>query len=871
MTKDKQNMSIDKQVAAKIYSMDFPVVPFLPTIEQAFEQHANLILEAEPGAGKTSLVPLALVQQITPSKKLLLLEPRRIAAKNAATRLAELVEQPVGQLVGYAMREAAKVSAITRIEVVTEGVLLSRLQQDPELSDVGAIIFDEFHERSLNADLSLAFCLDVQQSIRADLKLVVMSATIDSDSLIKILPQAKKIQVPGRSYPVAIDYIAPKNKHLNSFKESWKFNLAEALALALKTAQKDILVFLPGVAEINLAEKIIQESGVLSSNMVIKKLHANLSFAQQVDATCYLAKQRKIILSTNIAESSLTIAGVDAVIDSGLVKISRFDPNSGFNQLVSVPISAASAAQRAGRAGRLRAGSCWRLWASHSKLKAHLAPEILRCDLASLVLKVKDWGAPSCKSLALLEQPSEGSINQAESLLQLLGLIGVNNQLTDWGRAVVGLNIEPRLGAMLVCGLHINNLQLACIVAATIEEKQSLRFLDHSSSDFALRVSWVLSEPKAKQAQIILKQAKRYFQRTLQLKRLDCLTAAGECHTWQALDQLELSFLPQLLAAAFPDRVAMRRNQSYKLANGKGASLPESQTQPDYIIAVHLSATQSANSTKASLATIYLYQAVDLETLRSLFEQRAVRQISVNLDSNKKRVVAQETLMLGQLPLAQSRPCQVPQAMIIGEVLKVIESQGVASLAWNQASLLLMQRVNLLRKLVDLEPEFPDLSFDWLQKNLSQWLLPCLTIDTHCTEFNLSTINGELLQTALQNLLGWDKVQQVKAMLPDSITLPSGYRAKIDYANPAGPVLAVKLQLLFGVTDTPKIANGRLALSLHLLSPAGRPLQVTQDLASFWQGSYSEVKKEMRGRYPKHPWPDDPIQASATHKTKTQL
>jgi ATP-dependent helicase HrpB len=862
---------MDKLVLDKVFKMDFPIVKFLSQIQQIFAQQSNLIIEAEPGAGKTSLVPLALLPLLNKSKKILLLEPRRIAAKNAALRLSQLVEQPVGQYVGYVMRDAVKVSSTTKIEVITEGVLLSRLQQDPELHDIGAIIFDEFHERSLNADLGLAFCLDVQQSIRNDLKLVVMSATLDSDRLFNMLPQVKTIKVPGRSFAVKVSHIEPKNKSVTHAKEGWKTTLTKAIDLALTTAHKDILIFLAGVPEINLAEKIIQENHSLSAAVSITKLHANLTFAQQQQAITFNPTQRKVILSTNVAESSLTIPGVDAVIDTGLVKLSRFDPNSGFDQLVTMPVSQASATQRAGRAGRLTEGYCWRLWSKNNKLKPHLAPEIMRCDLASLVLKIKDWGAPDCQSLALLDQPNAGSINQAESLLQLLGLISSKQQLTESGKAVINLNIEPRLGAMLMCGLQLGCVQLACIVAAILEEKDFFRLDSHASADFSLRINWLLSSTKTKQSERVLSQAKRYTESIRHLNLPSTLKNLKPLKAWCALDQVELNYLPCLLAAAFPDRVAVRRNQSYKLANGKGASLHELESQPDYLIAVRVSGNQQRSLSNSSNAKIYLYQETDLPTLRELFDSRSSKQLDINFDDAKERVIAVEKLMFGHLELAQFKPCKVAPELIIEALESAILRKGVENLPWNQNSQLLIQRVTLLRQFADFQAELPSLSFDWLSDNLKQWLMPLLNIDADSIEFKLSTINAELLETALQGILGWEKLQLIDTMLPKSLPLPSGYCGKIDYSNPTGPILAVKLQLLFGVTHTPRIANGLIPLSLHLLSPAGRPLQVTQDLASFWHGSYNEVKKEMRGRYPKHPWPDDPIQAVATHKTKSQI
>lgn len=794
---------------------NLPIHACLPELLTTLQAHSNTVLSAPPGAGKTTQVPLALLQLIPPQAgKIIMLEPRRIAAASAARYMAESLGEAVGQTVGYSIRFERKVTKATRVEVVTEGILTRRLQEDPELKGVACVIFDEFHERSIHADLGLALCLESQAALRPDLKLLVMSATLDCQSIAALLGNAPVVSAEGRMFPVAIRYLE------GDARLPLVQRMSRAIKQALADEPGDLLAFLPGSGEIKAVARELE--GL--SKVVICPLYGELPFVEQQRAVLP-GPQRRVVLATNIAETSLTIDGVRIVVDSGLSRRLQLDPASGLEQLVTVRASQASAQQRSGRAGRTAPGVCYRLYSQQSftAMTPFSPPEILTADLAPLLLELTAWGCSDVQQLAWLDQPPAAHLTTARTLLQLLGALDNGVTITALGRRMVRLPLHPRLARLLVAAEAQGRQAEACCLAAELSHRSSAR--------------------------AAIKQTEQQLLSLMQRYAHDVAPAA-------APDPLLSPYL-----AAWPDRLAQQRAkepQRYLLASGQGARLAEGLAPTELLVALQLSSGTSAEGVIRQAISCTAAEVRD--TLPHLLTQQ--RQIW--WDAAAERVMAAEQEQLGAVVLA-SRQVKASDDEAWPLVQEQLQRKGLDLLAWSEASLQLQARV-LLASTCMPEEAWPDLSVTGLLASLEQWLLP------HAAGLrSLQELARLDMVQVVQELVGWKLLQLLDKELPVTITVPSGRRISLDYRDPDGPVLAVKLQELFGLAVSPLVCRGRRPVLVHLLSPAGRPVAVTRDLQGFWQRGYLEVRKELRGRYPKHPWPDDPWQAKATHKTKKAL
>lgn len=841
---------------------ELPVQAVLAELDQQLAEHPAVVLQAPPGAGKTTLVPLALLDSAwLDGQKMILLEPRRLAARAAAERLAQMLGEPVGQTVGYRIRLEARVSAATRIEVVTEGILQRLLQADPELPGVGLVIFDEFHERSLEADLGLALCVQTQQYLRdaAPLKLLIMSATLDAAGVSQLLNDAPLVTSAGRQYPVRIEYGQPAlpGQALEPLVE-------RAIVQALAVESGSILVFLPGTAEIRRVQQRLQIALEHSAKVQVVPLYGAMELNAQREAIAPAPTGwRKVVLATPIAETSLTIEGVSVVIDSGLCREPAFDPASGLTRLHTRRISQAAAEQRAGRAGRLQPGVCYRLWSAgqHEQLAAQALPEILQADLAPLALQLAYWGIDDPAELSWMDLPPAAALQQGRDLLvQLKGLRSAERgwELTEYGTALAALPMHPRLAHMLLRGQALGLAQSACRLAAILGERDILRH-HVEDADLGRRLA-ALANPRDEPALDSAAQQRAaklaaQWQRLLPAGGAAVAVAEPDAEHWAGL----------LLALAYPDRIARRRGEAgsdYRLANGRAAGFAQADSlqQQEWLVIAELGGHASQRNARifraARLEEYWISQYLPelLETVQTL-----------EWDPRTATLIAEQQQRLGALifsrePLAEIAPQQRRRALC-----EVVGKQGLELLPWTPALRQWQARVLLLRQLElqdNPSSQWPDVSDTALMATLEDWLAPWLDRVRRLAHFAELDLPG-----ILSALLPWSLAQQLEQQAPTHWTVPTGSRVRIDY-NEQPPVLAVRLQELFGSQATPSIASGRLALKLHLLSPARRPVQVTQDLAGFWSGSYAQVRKDLRGRYPKHYWPEDPLQAEPTARAK---
>lgn len=837
----------------RLKNTGLPIVEQIDNIRNRVACEPNLVLQAEPGAGKTTIVPLALLATLAANKKILILEPRRLAARNAASRMASLLGETVGQTVGFRIRNETKVSPVTKIEVITEGILTRMLQTDPELAEVEIIIFDEFHERSLDADLGLAFSLEVQQNLREDLKLIIMSATLDVKNISRLLNNAPVIQVEGRTYPVSLEHISLKQN------QDWTFGLNSALTKALENSSKDILVFLAGSGEINKAQLIIEQQYKNHPAIVVVPLYGDLPFKQQRQALVPLENKRKIILATNIAETSVTIEGVDCVIDSGYMRQSEFDPNVGFDRLISKRVSLASAVQRMGRAGRLGAGQCYRLWPESESLRAESQPEILRADLAGFSLELLKWGISNPEELALLDLPNAGSFKQSLDLLKGLKAVDSKQKITAHGKNCLSLGIHPRIAHMLIASVDMESIDLACLIAAMLQEKDIFEGSARFNPDFLLRIESLLAskDNDNKTGRIQSNIIQQASQLKIKLNRLllNQKRSNNKIDYNTALQMLHQAAI--LLAMVFPDRIAQKRGKGYRLANAGGVQVPDDFTlDSEFLVVIRQGGHGRATK---------IYQAIEIskQDIVDQFSHLISESEAVYWEDKSQSVKGELNTKLGQLILASRPLANISSEMISQGLIQGITKQGLQKLPWTAELKQWQARVNLLHQLDDYSEIFPDISQQQLTDTLSEWLAPFLNNINR-----LSQISENILSQALKNILDWNSQQLLEELMPVSLSVASGSKIKLDYLSGDKPVLAVKLQEMFGEKNTPTVAGGLVPVVTHLLSPARRPLQITEDLASFWANSYQEVKKEMKGRYPKHPWPDDPLSAQATKYTK---
>ncbi|KQY49302.1 ATP-dependent helicase HrpB [Lysobacter sp. Root494] len=833
--------------------MYFPISDLLPRIRESLAAHPRLVLEAPPGAGKTTQVPPALLDAAwLDGRRIVMLEPRRVAARAAAQFMAKQRGEDAGGTVGYRIRFENKVSATTRIEVVTEGILTRMIQDDPTLEGVGALLFDEFHERHLAADLGLALALDVQASLRDDLRIVVMSATLDGERLAAFL-DAPRLSSAGRSHPVAVSHFPARRE------EAVEHQVKRAVEHALVQHPGDVLVFLPGQREIARTDAALASSDVARETDVLQ-LHGELPVEQQSRVLQPdPAGHRRVVLATNVAESSVTLPGVRVVIDSGLAREPRYDPNSGFARLDIVNIAQASADQRAGRAGRVADGFAYRLWPESQRLEAQRRPEIAQVELAGLALELAAWGDAD---LHFVDPPPPGALAAARELLQRLGALE-GRAITTLGRRMLALGTHPRLAAMLLAPADNDERALACDLAALIEARDPLR----SRSD-ALAARWQalaafrngrVGADASRSALAALDQAAKQWRRRLRLDRAP--PADMPAHA-----------IGDVLLHAYPDRIAKQHPSDphrYQLANGRSAKIFDDSTlygEPWIVISELRDEARDARVLRAA--------PLDESRLQRDFPQRFAREDRVVWDANTRGIAAvRETrfdrIVLDSRPLAKPDPSRYADALV-----DAVRQLGLDALPWTESLQQWRARVRCLRAwLPELADTLPDLSDAALLASLDTWLKAALSGKTR-----LDALDEQALGEALKSSADWPMRQKIDALAPMRIVVPSGMERRIDYGfdatagdgegAPEAPVLAVKLQELFGLADTPRIADGRVPLTLHLLSPGGKPLQITRDLRSFWDRTYPEVKKEMKGRYPKHPWPDDPWSATATHRAK---
>ncbi|MWV12175.1 ATP-dependent helicase HrpB [Pseudomonas sp. R-28-1W-6] len=832
-----------------------PIDAVLPALRAALAERHEAVLEAPPGAGKTTRVPLALLAEPwLAGQRILMLEPRRLAARAAAERLASELGEPVGETVGYRIRLESKVGPRTRIEVVTEGILARRLQDDPALDGVGLVIFDEFHERSLDADLALALCLNGRELLREEppLKVLLMSATLEGERLSRLLGEAPVVSSAGRMYPVDIRWGSPFQPG-----EWLEPRVVQTVLQALADEPGSLLLFLPGQAEIRRVHEQLAEALSGRGEILLCPLHGELDLAAQRAAIeAAPAGKRKVVLATNIAETSLTIDGVRVVVDAGLARVPRFDPASGMTRLDTQRISRASATQRAGRAGRLEPGVCYRLWsqAQHEQLAAYGNAEILAADLAGLALQLARWGVEP-HELAWLDMPPAAPFAQARDLLTRLGALDERGVLTTHGQAMAELPAHPRIAHLLLRGQALGLGTLACDLAALLGERDILR---GAGADLHSRIALLSG---AEQAQ---RGAKGGVQRARQLARQFRGYLRGPAREAVA-DPEHPRWLGCLLAFAYPDRVARQRRAGggdYRLANGRAAQFgePDALMKHEWLVIADLGSRQGQREER-------IYLAADLDPV--LFDTVLAEQVSsreeLEWDEREGVLRAERQRKVGELVLSREPLQQLDEAARARALLGLVRRKGLELLPWTAELRQWQARVALLRRL-DLaekpDSDWPDVSDAALLASLEDWLLPYLGKVSRLSHFASLDLPG-----ILAGLLPWPLPQRLDELAPRSLTVPSGSRIAIDYGEEP-PVLAVRLQELFGLAATPRIGGGRLGLKLHLLSPARRPVQVTQDLASFWANTYGEVKKDLKGRYPKHYWPDDPLIAEPTARAK---
>jgi ATP-dependent helicase HrpB len=835
--------------------ISYPIDAILPELTEAVAGHSSVVLHAPPGAGKTTRVPLSLLAVLPADQgRIVMLEPRRIAAVSAARWMARTLGEEAGGTVGYTIRFDSRVSARTRIEVVTEGVLTRRLQADPGLGGTGLVIFDEFHERSIHADLALALCLDVRKGLRPDLKVLVMSATLDTGPIAALLGGARVITSSGRSYPVEERYLEEQRPG------PLPPRIIAAVRTALRETNGDILVFLPGSGEIRACSRELTNAFDLKEERIaLHALYGDLPFEEQERAIVPSREQRKIVLATNIAETSLTIEGVRVVIDSGLTRMLRYDPTTGMNRLVTVPVSRASAEQRKGRAGRLGPGVCFRLYARHSlqSMVPFTQPEVLVSDLAPLALELAVWGVKDRVALSWLDTPPDAAWNAGLGLLCDLGALDASGSVLPLGRAMARLPLHPRLSRLMLRARELGCVSLGADLAALVTERDIFRqsaaerFID--DPDFTERVDVLRAWRREKATGGGADQsALRSVERTAtQLNHLMPETPRS--------DVADPETLSRLLLAAFPDRVCKRRSEGggrFVHVQGRGVRLSKDSHLGDspYIIAVSVDAGERAEG------FVHLAAPVTEELLRLECADRIETVRSVEWDRKENRVAAAEEERYGSLLLSSRAftPGDDETVPILCEVIRTMPAMLTFSADVRQ----FQGRVDLLKRAFPEEP-WPDLSDAGLLSRPEDWLVPWL--GGIRTAQHLSNLN---ILPALRARLTREQGRLLEERAPLAIAVPSGSRVTIDYASGKQPVLAVKLQEMFGLADTPMVASNRVKLLLHLLSPARRPVQITQDLKGFWNTGYPLVKKDLKGRYPKHPWPDDPWNAVPTRRAK---
>ena len=820
----------------------YPIDDVLPQLGETFQTTNNVVLSAPTGAGKTTRVPISLLaSKWMTGKKLIMLEPRRLAARRAAEYMAAQLGEPVGQTVGYRIRGEAVVSKNTRIEVVTEGILTQLLQHEPELTNIALVIFDEFHERSIHADLGLALTLDVQEHLRTDLRILVMSATLDNIAVASLFGNAQIVESAGFLYPIMTIYARfISDKPIET-------RMVDNLVRALGEQEGDILAFLPGQKEIRRVANLLWEKH-LPTDVIIHSLFGDASYEQQSAALSPApAGKRKIILSTSVAETSLTIDGVRVVIDSGLVRTAHFDVRRGMSGLVTVPVSKAVTDQRRGRAGRLQPGICYRLWteAEHGLLPDYPQPEIKTADLAPLVLHLVQWGTPTGSSLRFLDPPPEAHMTQARTLLEALGALDHLGKLTAHGKAMTELPLHPRFASMILRGKELHYGALACDIAALLEERDILAGRKDIDIDLASRLHSLYQKYKGDKGTIerIISQSKR-------LRQL--VGTRSESNTIQE------NAPGILLALAYPERIARRRENGsyrYQMASGTACVLPKGSllAREEFLAIGEVDGIGTE-------VRVYLAAPLVKKDVQRVFADSIIEEEEIRWSTNDEVVIARTVSRLGAIIISE-QSIDLHGEKVVSAMIEGIRLMGLDCLPWDKETRALQQRVEWLKKNVPSLEGLPDFSNTSLLDSMEIWLSPFL--DGCWKRGQLAKLS---MLTMLKSQLSHALLQRIDSLAPSHLKLPSGSHIAIDYSAEQ-PVLAVRLQELFGQKETPKICGGKVQVLVHLLSPAHRPLAVTQDLHSFWNKTYPEIRTQLRSRYPKHFWPEDPLTAKPTNKT----
>jgi ATP-dependent helicase HrpB len=830
-----------------------PIDNVLPELRAAFESHRSVVLSADPGAGKTTRLPLALLgEPWLLEKRIVMLEPRRLAAQRAAAYMAQQFGERAGETIGYRIRGDSKVGKKTRIEIVTEGILTRMLQDDAALTGVGLVIFDEFHERSIHADLGLALTLDVQENLRNDLRILVMSATLDGLAVATLLGDASVIKSGGRMFPVTTRYL---DRPIDGPVER---AVAANVLRALREEPGDVLVFLPGQREIRRVESLLgKEMESLhversakggETNVAVHALFGDAPPEKQQAALALGPRgTRKVILSTSIAETSITIDGVRVVIDSGLSRSARFDPRRGMSGLVTGPVSKSSADQRRGRAGRQQSGACYRMWtdSQHAQLPPFAQPEIVVADLAPLALEMARWGDPKGEKLKFLDLPPGAHLSQAHDLLYRLGVLDDHDSLTDHGKAMSELPVHPRLAHMLIRGRQIGLGALACDVAALLEERDLLR--GGHDNDIDLFSRWHVLQEGSGGDRLARERAQTQAARLRQLLNVK-------------QERMPEDRLGVLLALVYPERVAKRRGargERYQLANGTGAALPRGSllAREQYLAIGDVDGVGSE-------VRIFLASPLSEEDVKEMFAHHLISTDEVRWDIREEMVVSRRVTRFGAIELSEASLAPVNE-MMRQAMVEGIRELGLDALPWSKEALSVRARSEWLRMKGLVGTDWPDLSDEHLNETLERWLLPYLggiVRRAHLEKLDMAKI--------IRAQFTYQQVRDLDRLAPTHLTVPTGSRIPLDYSMVEQPVLAVRLQEMFGETETPTVGGGKVKVLLHLLSPSHRPLAVTQDLPSFWKNAYIQVRKDMRGQYPKHEWPEDPMKARPTKRSK---
>ena len=827
---------------------DFPINEIIPLLKTTLEKEPVIILQAPPGAGKSTVLPIQLLnEKWLGDKKIIMLEPRRLATRSVANRMASLLNESIGEKIGYRIRFENKISKNTKIEVVTEGILTRMLQNDNALDNVGLIIFDEFHERSLNADLALALCYQVQQVLRNDLRILIMSATLDGAKLSSLLNNAPILTSEGRQYPVSIQYLNTDDKIYLHVR------MANAIKKALRENSGDILAFLPGAGEILRTQQMLEEDNLEIS---VQPLYGDLSQQKQQEAIlAHPQGKRKVVLATSIAETSLTIEGITVVIDSGFARSPRFDIQTGLSRLETIKVTKDAADQRTGRAGRLGPGTCYRLWSegSHIHLLPNRKPEILEADLAPLMLELGQWGIQNINELLWLTPPPIAAVSQAKELLTQLGALQ-NNKITARGKEMLQMPTHPRLAHMLIEAAHFeknnpkeNFKALATDIASILEERDPLS--KETGADLSLRIE-------------LLRKFRTGERVNADKKVLDRIERLAQ--SWRKLLKIEpdnsapdVFKIGKLLATAYPERIAKRIDKTglrYRLANGRIVKLNETDAlaKEEWLAVAHLDA--GANEGK-----IFLAAAFDSNDLFELAEERQ----SVSWDKQRGMVVGVIEKRVGNLILETKALEKIDDAQRIQVICNVIRENGLKILNWSDRQEDLQARILSLRAWRT-NDNWPDISNEHLLETLEEWLSPYLLKTNKLTELQKLDFTQ-----ILHSILPWELSQKLDKLAPSKMEVPTGSMIKLSYFNDGSKIeMAVRLQEVFGLFETPTVNEGKNKILLHLLSPGYKPVQITQDLKSFWEKTYFEVRKELLSRYPKHHWPENPLTAEAMRGPK---